>query len=67
MAKAKKPWWQSLTKVGSVLLAIGTAAQSPGIAEALPPGFAPWGAVLQAVGMGLAGFGVRNALEPKPT
>lgn len=55
----KKPWWQSKTKWGAVLLAAGQALRQ-----------LPWEWAQQAVpvadvlGTVIGGFGVRDALEP---
>lgn len=66
MAAKKKAWWKSKTKVGSTLLAIGMATQAPGVAEVLPPEVLPWAVAMQAAGMMLAGFGMRNAVGENP-
>jgi hypothetical protein len=58
----KKPWWQSKTKWGAILLGAGQAM--PAVAEGVATG--QWAtalpALLDAVGILAVGFGVRNAL-----
>lgn len=61
----EKPWYQSKTKWGGILLALGTCA--PGVAKGLSTG--DWTeailAGVQASGMVLGTFGLRNALAPQ--
>lgn len=50
-----KPWWQSKTKWGALLLGAGQVLR-------LFPATAPWAAVADAAGAVLGGFGLRDAV-----
>lgn len=60
MAKAK-PWWQSKTKVGSLILALGAGLAAPEVSAQVPQ-LAAWAPLLQMLGISLTGIGVRDAL-----
>ena len=55
----RKPWYQSKTKWAALVLG---AAQ---LAKAFPV-TAPYAAAVEALGIALGGFGLRDAMAPPP-
>lgn len=54
-------WFRSMTKIGSVLLGIGTVGRA--IAEVVAPELVPVAEAVIGIGVAIGGVGLRNAIS----